>query len=77
MSNTTHDIGQRCAHMSDPTDCWECRAEVRRHESMASCQACGYALGIHRVAAYSIGAPDPNGGCPTDEVDAMRRMGLL
>ena len=21
------DIGQRCAHMSDPTDCWECRAE--------------------------------------------------
>ena len=36
------------------------------------CPACGYALGIHNPPGL-----DRNGGCPWDEVDAMRRWGLL
>lgn len=43
------------------------------------CWACGYALAIHILAGWigRDGDPDPNGGCPADEVEAMRRMGLL
>lgn len=47
------------------------------------CRSCGYHLEVHRVALlererYGRAAePDPDGGCPADELDAMRRWGLL
>lgn len=40
------------------------------------CWSCGYALDIHGTAGHGV-EPDPNGGCPADELDAMRRWGLL
>ena len=48
-----------------------------RHEE---CWSCGYALAIHITAwlyppSWFIG--DPDGGCPVDEIDALRRWGLL
>lgn len=40
------------------------------------CSSCGYNLQIHAVAG-SMFSPDPDGGCPKDEIDAMRRWGLM
>jgi hypothetical protein len=36
------------------------------------CRACGYSLSVHVGPGV-----DRNGGCPADEIDAMRRYGLL
>lgn len=36
------------------------------------CWSCGYSLAIHNPPGL-----DRNGGCPWDEVDAMRRWGLM
>ncbi len=46
------------------------------------CWSCGYALAVH-VTADPLWRdrpwpdPDPDGGCPADEIDAMRRWGLM
>lgn len=44
-------------------------------DARESCQSCGYALEVHVPAR--AGRLDRDGGCPEDEVDALRRMGLL
>lgn len=36
------------------------------------CRSCGYALAIHGTAGHGV-KPDPNGGCPTGEADAVNR----
>jgi hypothetical protein len=40
------------------------------------CWSCGYTLAIHWLPLgwYDL---DLNGGCPADEIDALRRWGLL
>jgi hypothetical protein len=42
------------------------------------CWSCGYSLIIHTTPEnYSIdGTPDPNGGCPVNENDAIIRWGV-
>lgn len=39
-----------------------------------TCPACGYTLAVHQVAGTTI-EPDPNGGCPANEAEAMIRWG--
>lgn len=39
------------------------------------CWSCGYSLLIHWIALYSM-YPDPNGGCPANEAEAIIRWGV-
>lgn len=49
-----------------------------QHDPLEACRSCGYALVVHAVSARENdtsphGRPDPLGGCPASEVEAIAR----
>lgn len=46
------------------------------YDETEGCWSCGYVLWVHEVARPGTD-PDPNGGCPENEIVVMLRAGIL